>query len=244
MTGSDSEKFLEPIPPLSPREVEEACEVALANAKDLLAEAELLYEHEMCARAFLLAHIACEEVGKLPVLIYAAVGERIGHEVDWKRIDRVLRSHSAKMKQVLFMDSLRHAPGDIRAQEESYRDDLERLPVYNDFKNASLYSFYADGRFWRPSEAVPCQFLESFLATAQARVKAFEGMFLQMIREVGGLEAMFNSSTWALAREAVERMTGEEGLAAMDEYQKTGDAKRLQAEFERLTGIAPPSSLR
>jgi hypothetical protein len=98
--------FLEPVGPLTPEQIEDACEAAFANAVDLLEEADLLRANDRCARAYFLAHIACEELGKLPILTTAAVSQHIGHDVDWKRIDRVLRDHAGKIKQVLFMDSI------------------------------------------------------------------------------------------------------------------------------------------
>jgi AbiV family abortive infection protein len=98
--------FLEPATELTPQRIEQACEAAFANAADLLDEAEILRANARCSRAYFLAHIACEELGKLPILTTAAVAQHLGHDVDWRRIDRVLRDHASKIKQVLFMDSI------------------------------------------------------------------------------------------------------------------------------------------
>jgi AbiV family abortive infection protein len=61
--------------------------VAFAKAVDLLEEADILRSNERCARAYFLTHIACEELGKLPILTTTAVAQKLGHDVDWRRID-------------------------------------------------------------------------------------------------------------------------------------------------------------
>jgi AbiV family abortive infection protein len=125
--------FLESVDALDADQIEQACETAYANARDLLEEADLLRAKDRCARAYFLAHIACEELGKLPILTTVAVSQQLGHEVDWVRIDRVLRSHGGKIKQVLFMDSIVGQEG-LERGKESYEADLKRMRGYTDMK--------------------------------------------------------------------------------------------------------------
>jgi AbiV family abortive infection protein len=67
------------------------------NAESLHKEAKLLYENEMFARAYLLAHFACEELGKIPIIV-GAIGQLIqGEDVDWKKVGRRFRNHKEKV---------------------------------------------------------------------------------------------------------------------------------------------------
>lgn len=225
--------FLEPIKALTPDQIEQACEAAYANAVDLLEEADLLRANDRCARAYFLTHIACEELGKLPILTAAAVSEQIGHEVDWRRIDRVLRTHSNKIKQVLFMDSI---VGHERLErgEESYEADVKRMRTYMDMKNASLYSAFVGTGFVRPLKAVPCWFYDKFRALAAGRIDAFEAMYLKPIRAAGGLAAFLSGPAFQRVDEILEVLTGPEGRAAFEAYDETRDESKLDELFRRL----------
>jgi len=67
------------------------------NAESLYKEAKLLYANAMYARAYLLAHFAYEELGKIPIIV-GAIGKLIqGEEVDWKKVGKRFRSHKEKV---------------------------------------------------------------------------------------------------------------------------------------------------
>lgn len=231
------EGFLEPLGPLTPEQIEQACEAALANAGDLLEEADMLRANNRCARAYFLAHIACEELGKLPILTTAAVSQHIGHDVDWKRIDRVLRDHAEKIKKVLFMDSIVGDEG-LAAGAATYEADVARMRAYTDTKNASLYSFPSEGKFARPLEAFPCEFFDSFRPLAESRRNAFESMYLKPLRELGGLRPFLERMNAPHFQEIIAAVTGEEGRRAFEAYQETGDESHIRALFDRLLGDA------
>jgi AbiV family abortive infection protein len=220
--------LLEPIGELSDDQIGAACEAAHQNAVDLLEEADILRSQDRCARAYFLAHIACEEVGKLPILITAAVSRKMGHEVDWVRIDRVLRSHEGKIKQVLFMDSIVGQKG-LKEGKAEYEADLRRLRGYTDLKNAALYSFYFDGQFLVPEENCLPAFYDSFRPLARGRVEAFEGMYLTPIRESGGLSEFLNRPGFQRSSEFMELLTGPKAEAAFEKYRETGDESAIRA---------------
>jgi AbiV family abortive infection protein len=238
MSESNWERgFLEPVAGLSPSQIEQAAEMALANATDLLAEADLLRASGRCARAFFLAHIACEEVGKLPILITTAVSERLGFDVDWNRIDRVLRSHTAKIAQVLFMDSLMGSPG-IDVGEAEYQTDLRRMRMYTDVKNASLYSSLVEGEFRRPNELITPEFFHTFRTLAHGRVRALESMYLVPIRAAGGLPAMLERMDPERLHVILATLTGRDGRDALEKSRATGDDSEIRALFDRLLDAA------
>ncbi len=225
--------FLDQIGNLTHEQTQQACEAALANAKDLLAEADILRSKERCARAYFLAHIACEELGKIPILITAAVSERTGYPVDWGRIDRVLRSHTGKIGQVLFMDSIVGDKG-LAQGEAEYQNDLKRMRSYTDAKNASLYSFFAGGQFVRPLDAFNCEFFDGFRPLAHGRLEAFEGMYVAPVRRAGGVEGFLEKATSPAIRSFIEILTGAEGRQAFELYKETGDENQIRALFDRL----------
>lgn len=67
------------------------------NACELLEEAELLFNHEKYARAYLCSHIAFEEFGKLPMLYSAALNVHNGIKVNWKHLNSRIRDHKRKI---------------------------------------------------------------------------------------------------------------------------------------------------
>lgn len=55
------------------------------NARELIAEADILAAHGRHARGYALLHTACEELGKFAVLEIGAKGLLAGREPKWKR---------------------------------------------------------------------------------------------------------------------------------------------------------------
>jgi AbiV family abortive infection protein len=228
--------FLEPITDLTLPQIESACEAAFENAAALLEEADLLRSHERCARAYYLAHIACEELGKLPILTALAVSVWTGAEVNWKKVDRALRSHESKIKQVLFMDSLQ-GNASWREGTEAYEQDLRRMRTYTDLKNASLYSVRVGGRFGEPNDQISSEIFDSLRGLAQERLRAFEA-YLAPMHRAGGLEAFFEGAWVTRANDILERFVGVEGRVAFEEYERSGDETAIRMLFDRILGSA------
>lgn len=94
---------------LKVEEIEEIFFKIYENACELFEEAELLYNHQKYARAYLCAHIAFEEFGKLPMLNTAALNVYNGIKTDWKYLSKRIRDHKRKISQsygtVMFLDS-------------------------------------------------------------------------------------------------------------------------------------------
>jgi AbiV family abortive infection protein len=229
--------FLDRAAALTPEQIEDACRSAFANAVDLLEEADILRSTERCARAYFLTHIACEELGKLPILTTAAVAQQLGHDVDWRRIDRVLRSHDSKIKQVLFIDSVVGGQG-LADGKAAYEADLKRMRLYTDMKNASLYSFAVEGRFGRPLEAIPCEIYDSFRALAEGRRNTFESMYMAPMRRAGGLPEFLEGLGSPRFKRMMAALTGEAGREAVEMYEATKDESKIRDLLERLVADA------
>jgi len=126
------------------------------NALSLQKEAELLFEHQYFARAYLLAHFVTEELGKLVILAGPAVHLRKGEAVDWTRITRRFLDHGQKVgaENVLYaiagLDSTLGSSDRIewlRAASEAVR---ERVTL----KNRATYVDVAENRIQSPDENI------------------------------------------------------------------------------------------
>ena len=73
--------------PISINEIEDVRVKILDNARELLEDAELLLSHERFTRAYSLAHLASEEMTKLPMVCGVAISILRGEEVDWSKFD-------------------------------------------------------------------------------------------------------------------------------------------------------------
>jgi AbiV family abortive infection protein len=117
--------------PLSIEEIESARIKLLRNAESLFAESLLLYEHGFFARAYTLAHICCEELAKIPMLVGAGLDLANGDEVDWKKLFRRLTDHKEKIKA---MHSRDYLLSEIRVDDSDltrYEEALEATPHLN-----------------------------------------------------------------------------------------------------------------
>lgn len=78
------------------KDIEQIYEKIYFNACELIEDAELLYDHNRYARAYLAAQIAFEELGKLPMLYTTALNLYNGIDIEWKDLNFKLRNHKAK----------------------------------------------------------------------------------------------------------------------------------------------------
>jgi AbiV family abortive infection protein len=72
-----------------------ACMLCIKNAKSLLNDAELLYNSKKYPRAFSLAVLSVEEMGKIPMLVRAACFEKDDND-KWKEFWKGWRHHRFK----------------------------------------------------------------------------------------------------------------------------------------------------
>lgn len=122
---------------------------AVTNAEELLDEAKLLYNKGHYARAWTLATLCYEELGKAMVisrLIYTDSSDIQGLKSFWKRF----RSHPWKLGSPMLLRAL------YRADREKWtwlKKNLSELrEAQQSVKEQSIYVDYRDGRFVLPSE--------------------------------------------------------------------------------------------
>ncbi|MFJ6411914.1 AbiV family abortive infection protein [Terribacillus saccharophilus] len=116
------------------------------NAKELIEEAEILYESKKYARAYFLAQIAYEEIAKLPIIFQEASRAYFKETHDWKVFYMRLRNHLSKNKMNLASET-------FYGFSKAKLSDIEnRIEMMNRLKNGSLYSDLDGKQFIKPSD--------------------------------------------------------------------------------------------
>jgi AbiV family abortive infection protein len=188
-------------------EIIEARRKILSNAEELIEEAEILFAHKKYPRAFALAHLACEELAKLPMLNTAVLNLLIGEKNDWREINRRLVSHTEKLRMSEGMDYMWDEvhPGDSDVHQ--YEKGLRAIPEFNSFKNGSLYSGFFHHAFVQPSELIEESLSENMVRLANSRLiryREHERVFHRLAVSEEGKKQMADS--WRSYRK-IERVT-------------------------------------
>jgi AbiV family abortive infection protein len=163
---------------LSIKQIEEGCAKVLENARDLIHDAETLLKAKRYARSYYLAHLACEEMAKIPMLIGAAVDILGGRRFDWTELDRRLHSHTEKIMGILVIDYFTDRKAENDPDIEKLKEDLERTKSYKKLKEHSLYTGLVEGRFKKPSELIHPGLATNLVKLAQDRLGFFESINL------------------------------------------------------------------
>lgn len=142
----------------------------LQNALSLLEEAQLLFGHGFFARSYTLAHLASEEIVKIPMLVRAVMDEMAGIPYDWRKLERKLTSHIKKIDAAHFHDYLnteiRADDSDVRAYEAA----LETTADINEDKNNSIYCGFADGAATSPLKHISESMARDMIDTSSQRI--------------------------------------------------------------------------
>lgn len=136
---------------LSLPEIEALRALALENSIELLAEAQLLFKHKKFARTYTLAHLSSEELAKLPILAVYGVRLANGRTITWAEVDKRLRSHTTKIKGLLFVDLLDTGIDPTAKSIQIHTEAISRVELFNTLKNASIYSGVYQGELYSPT---------------------------------------------------------------------------------------------
>lgn len=193
--------------PLSPDQVEIARVQILENATSLLQESSLLFENGFFARSYTLAHLASEEIVKIPMLVRAVLDELAGIPYDWEKLERRLTSHVKKIDAGHFHDYLQT---EVRADDSDVRDyeaALEKTTDLNADKNNSIYCGFLDG-----VPTTPLQHVSSSMAREMIEISARRIRWIESQEEV--------------TRGILSRGLSEESLARHRKMREIMEAKR------------------
>lgn len=109
------------------------------NASELLSDAALLADEGRHARAYTLAHTACEELAKFFVLQLAGKRVAQANPLDWKRFWRRFRSHDSKITQLSVQLVKLQVEADIVDQQDLIAASETLFMGGLQPRNASLY---------------------------------------------------------------------------------------------------------
>ena len=155
---------------------------AFENALELLQEAEILYAHQKLPRAFCLAHLATEELAKLPIIYGARVRMASGEEINWKRFKARLSRHIEKLKAIALFDYMNDEVDlEKNSDYERYRRQLESAKTLDTVKNISLYSGYHENTPYKPSEQVLQHNAELMITLTRGRMECLKTRWSGMI---------------------------------------------------------------
>jgi AbiV family abortive infection protein len=133
----------------------------LENACSLIEEATILLGKNKKARAYALAYTACEELGKIPMLLHAATRLALGEPVDWKRLAKRFRSHESKAMQFHGLDAaIPIIKGAVKKDKEwlgrqFVEETLDAMVVAKKApsdRNSALYCDFVQGAFVKPED--------------------------------------------------------------------------------------------
>ena len=161
---------------LSIGEIEELRKLILENAEELSEEASILFNNKKYARAYTLSHLASEELAKLPILSKLALDLINGKDVNWKKIDKKLNSHTEKLKGLLFSDLL---GTDINPSEKNitvHEKTISRIQILNDLKNVSLYAGKYQDSLYKPNAAITASLASQSLEAINNRLSLFSNI--------------------------------------------------------------------
>ena len=164
-------------------EIERGFGLVIQNARDLIAEANLLLDNGYYPRAYSLTQLATEEIGKSSILLRAAFEYYMGVTIDFKYLkDLGFAKHQEKTKQSLkpeliaiwLFEQSQGKTTDLRA---GLIDDFNKIEELNDLKNNSLYVGIAKDAFFAPKEIITKDMVKKLIEKASLRLAAAEPLF-------------------------------------------------------------------
>jgi AbiV family abortive infection protein len=187
--------------PLDIEELAEGIKLCIENAKSLLNEAELLYSNGKLPRAFSLAVLSVEEMGKIPMLVRAACFEK-DEKTRWSEFWKRWRNHEFKYGRSL-------GPGILGLTPTLNEKLLDFIKKYEMLKLRGLYVDYNKeiGKFQSPLTIFTKDKVEEIIKMAKIHLREIEGLYgnvenvkslLQEIKNTPRPEAPTNSKSGSL----------------------------------------------
>ncbi len=122
------------------------CHLVYDNAVELTDDATLLLERKRFARAYFLAHVASEELAKVPLLLTTAYAVEVeGAEVDWKLLRGRLSDHPQKLEALAYLDDA------AVPDAEQFAKARSMIRALGNGRNSALYSEIGQNLMGKPS---------------------------------------------------------------------------------------------
>lgn len=166
----------------SDNELRQLSEKAFQNACELLDESLLLFGGKHFSRAYVLAHLASEELAKVPIIHGTRVRLKSGEKIDWRHFKKRLTGHQAKLRSIALFDYMNDEVDLTRNTDvERYRNQLDFIKKYDLLKNMGLYSGYYENTVFKPSEQFDSELAESMINLTKGRLACLKTRWLDMI---------------------------------------------------------------
>lgn len=155
---------------------------AYENAKNLLDEAVILFEHNKFARSFALAHLASEELGKLPIIHNIRLNLKLKRVVDIKDFNKKLGGHQPKLGKIFFFDYINSDNDLINDSDlKEYEQNMKNIKEHDKNKNTALYSGFLENKPYLPSAVITESDAFDSVSKTRIRLGLFETRWRGMI---------------------------------------------------------------
>jgi AbiV family abortive infection protein len=142
----------------------------LQNAIDLIEDAELLFSSGRYARAFFLAQIATEELGKYVLIVSSAI-DAVHGPFSWKQFYQDYRSHKTKTSKLLFFENLYNLINRCGDHILLSEGDKHTATLQEHVKMLSLYCDFDGQGFTVPNEQISDNVATLALKLVKSRLK-------------------------------------------------------------------------
>lgn len=159
----------------------EAILKSLANASELIEEAEILAKSKKTARAYTLFQLSIEEVGKASLIFNFVLQGNIGNDIEVRNFNRAFLSHTTKTRFSQGMDFMFALMSEktphTKKMLENFIEQRDKVNISNDYKNYSLYTSLIDGKFYTPKEIITEEQLSNIAYYAKLRLRIANPFF-------------------------------------------------------------------
>lgn len=177
---------------------------AYENACELLEEAQILFAAKKFPRAYVLAHLATEELAKLPIIYGTRVRLYEKEHIDWKKFKFRLSNHQAKLRSIALFDYMNDDVDLVMSQDvERYNRQLEFVRNFDLIKNLGLYSGYHENSPYKPSEQFLAENAQGMINLTKGRILALNEKWSEM---VGGKVESSSFPSYKIIQETLDNM--------------------------------------
>jgi len=170
-------------------QVHRAIVEVILNASELVEDAEVLFRAGKAARAYGLAYLACEEMGKLPQFIRAFEMLLSAKKVDWRQVTRAFRNHETKALSSFTIANALNLPVPPGEEHPTITPSIifgflqAHLEARRSFAKVTRReeAFYCDlynNEFRRPSTVIMPNEAQALIALARTLVEASKPIYM------------------------------------------------------------------
>ncbi|OOF34092.1 AbiV family abortive infection protein [Salinivibrio costicola] len=163
-------------------ELNQLSEMAYQNACELLEESLILFNASRFPRAYVLAHLASEEIAKIPMIYGTRVRLKGDEKIDWKHFNKRLTGHQSKLRSLAQFDYINDELDLIRNRDlKRYETQLDFVKKFDLIKNMGLYSGYHENTVFKPSDQFTLESAKSMINLTEGRLKCLKSNWQGMI---------------------------------------------------------------